>query len=198
MRELLKGEHDHPPSSVSLSDQSATQFRLLFAAFLAAKAGDPASAHAAIAATTAMTRNADYPLLVNLREVAEAELAIAEHRPLDAIATLARRNDGTELYVTHVALKDAYAASGKPAEAMKEAAWLAAHRGRAYTEFGAEWVMTPFNVVESNLAMLDAADYARASGQAAQARDWQNKFLGAWPDAAHVPFVAARLAARPQ
>ena len=26
--------------------------------------------------------------------------------------------------------------------------------------------MTPFNVVESNLALLDAADYARAAGQA--------------------------------
>ncbi len=198
VRDLLKAEHDQPPSAVSLAEQSATQFRILFAAYLAAKGGDATSARAALAATNAMPRDADYPLLVNLREVAEAELALAEHRAADAIATLAARNDGTELYVTHVALKDAYAANGKPAEALKEASWLASHRGRAYTEFGAEWVMTPFNVVESNLAMLDAADYARAAGQAAQAREWRERFGKAWPDATSVPFVAGRLADKPQ
>jgi len=186
------------PVSISLAEQSATQFRILFAAYLAAKADDVEHARAALAATTAMTRDADYPVLVNLREAVEAELAVAEHRPNDAIATLAKRTDGTELCITHVVLKDAYAASGKPADALREATWLASHRGRAYTEFGAEWVMTPFNVAQANLAMLDAADYARAAGDAVKARDWQDKFIKAWPDAARVPFVAPRLAAKPK
>ncbi|HVT31667.1 MAG TPA: putative peptide modification system cyclase [Rhodanobacteraceae bacterium] len=184
--------------SISLAEQSATQFRILFAAYLAAKADDAEQARAALAATTSMTRDADYPVLVNLREVAEAELALAEHRPNDAIAMLARRVDGTELYVTHIVLKDAYAASGKPADALKEATWLASHRGRAYTEFGAEWVMVPFDVAQANLAMLDAAEYARAAGQTGEARQWQERFAKAWPNAAAVPFVAARLAAKPQ
>ena len=185
-------------ASISLAEQSATQFRILFAAYLAAKAGDVEHARGALAATTSMTRDADYPVLVSLREVAEAELALAEHRANDAIEMLAKRADGTELYVTHIVLKDAYAASGKPVDALREATWLASHRGRAYTEFGAEWVMVPFDVAEANLAMLDAADYARATGDAAEARKWQDRFAKAWPNAAAVPFVAARLAAKPQ
>ncbi|MET0232146.1 MAG: putative peptide modification system cyclase [Rhodanobacteraceae bacterium] len=184
--------------SISLSEQSATQFRILFAAYLAAKAGDVDHARAALAATNAMTRDANYPGLVNLREVAEAALAVAENRPNDAIAKLAPHVSGTELFVTHIVLKDAYAAADKPADALREATWLATHRGRAYTEFGAEWVMVPFDVAESNLAMLDAADYARAAGLTAEARQWQERFAKAWPHAADVPFVAARLARKPE
>jgi putative peptide modification system cyclase len=182
------------PASISLAEQSATQFRILFAAYLGAKVGDVGHARGALAATTSMTHDANYPVLVDLRQVAEAQLALAEHRPSDAIAALAKRIDGTELYVTHIVLKDAYAASAKPVEALKEATWLASHRGRAYTEFGAEWIMAPFDVAEANLAMLDAAGYARAAGRAAEARQWQDRFAKAWPNGATVPFVAARLA----
>jgi putative peptide modification system cyclase len=186
------------PASISLAEQSATQFRILLAAYLAARAGDVVHARGALAATTSMTRDINYPVLVNLRQVAEAEIALAEHRPDDAIAMLAKNVDGTELYVTHVVLKDGYAANGKPVDALEEATWLASHRGRAYTEFGAEWVMAPFDVAEANLAMLDAARYARAAGRMGEARQWQDRFAKAWPDSAAVPFVAARLATKPR
>jgi hypothetical protein len=58
--------------------------------------------------------------------------------------------------------------------------------------------MAPFDVAEANLAMLDAAAYARAAGQPDAARQWQDRFAKAWPNAAAVPFVAARRAVKSQ
>jgi putative peptide modification system cyclase len=197
-RDVLKGEQDSAGRSMSMAARSDSQFRILLSAYLAAKANDVDAAQSALAAADATTRDADYPVLVNMREVAEGELARAEHKPEQAVAVLARRNDGTELYVTHAVLMDAYAAMNKPAEALKEADWLASHRGRAYTEFGAEWVMTSFNVVESNLALLEASELARQAGQGDRAREARTRFLKAWPQAAKVSFVAPRLAEAPQ
>ena len=131
-RDVLKGEQDSAGRSMSMAARSDSQFRILLSAYLAAKANDVDAAQSALAAADATTRDADYPVLVNMREVAEGELARAEHKPEQAVAVLARRNDGTELYVTHAVLMDAYAAMNKPVDALKEADWLASHRGRAY------------------------------------------------------------------
>jgi len=199
-RDVVKGEQDQQPPPASMAARSDSQFRILLAAYLAAKADDLERARTILSAAGALSRDADYPVLLNMREVAEGELARAEHRPEDAIKMLAGRKDGTELYVTHVVLMDAYSASNKHAEALSEATWLAAHRGRAYTEYGAEWVMTAFNVVQSDLALLRASELARSLGQAERSREWRDRFVKAWPGAAAIPFVAPRLAseAHPQ
>jgi putative peptide modification system cyclase len=194
-RDILKAERDAQPAPVSQAARSDSEFRILLAAYLAAKADDVESARTILSSAGPITRDPDYPVLLNLRDVVQSELARAEHRPDDAIKTLVQRNDGTELYVTHVALMDAYAASAKPSEALREAEWLATHRGRAYTEYGAEWVMTAFNVVQSDLALLRASELARSAGQADSSRQWRDQFIKAWPGAAKVPFVAPRLAA---
>ena len=101
VRDLLKAEHDQPPSAVSLAEQSATRFRAFSSPLLPRREiwrPTRRARAAALAATNAMPRDADYPLLVNLREVAEAELALAEHHAADAIVDARRANDGTELY----------------------------------------------------------------------------------------------------
>jgi putative peptide modification system cyclase len=192
-RDVVAGARNASSQSVSSAAQSDAQFRIVLAAYLAARTDDLDGAEAALAAAGPTTKDADYPVLVNLRDVAEAELARARHHPEDAIAKLGAHADGNELYVTHVALMDAYAAAGKNAEALKQAAWLSAHRGRAYTEYGSEWVMTAFNVVESNLAILRESELAQASGQSAEARAARERFNKAWPEAAKVDFIAPRL-----
>jgi putative peptide modification system cyclase len=173
------------------AERSERRYRVLMIAYLAAKAGDTALAHAALDLAGAAARDPDYPVPFNMLEIAEAQLAVAEHRPKDAIATLAKRSDGTELFVTHAALMDAYAADGQPDKAATEAEWLMAHRGRAYTEYGAEWMMAAFNVAQANLAVLRAAEIARGKGQADRARDLRARFFKAWPEGAKLPFVAA-------
>jgi putative peptide modification system cyclase len=192
--DVLKGERDMQPPPVSQAARSDSEFRILLAAYLAAKADDVEGARTILSSAGSLTRDPDYPILLNMRDVAESELARAERRPDDAIKTLTQRKDGTELYVTHVALMDAYSASGKLSEALSEAEWLASHRGRAYTEYGAEWVMTAFNVVQSDLALLRASELARSLGQTERARQWRDQFVSAWPGASKVSFVAPRLA----
>jgi class 3 adenylate cyclase/TolB-like protein len=193
-RDLLKAEQALP-ASTSGAEKSDRAFRLLAIAYLAAKAGDIELAHAALAAAGPEARSEDYPIPLNLADVAESQIAIAEKRPADAIAKLAKYGDGRELYVTHVARMEAYAASGDSAKALDEADWLASHRGRAYTEYGSEWVLTAYNVAESNLALLRASKFAHDAGQGARSQKARTQFLAAWPDAAKIPFLATDLAA---
>ena len=189
-REALKAEQ-RQPAPTSGPERSDRRFRVLLIAYLGAKAGDVELAHAALDAAGPQARDAEYPVPLNMLEIAEGELAIAEHRPADAIRVLAKRNDGTELYAGHAVLMEAYAASAQPANALTEAKWLASHRGRAFTEYGAEWVMTAFNVAESSLALLKASQFALAAGQKENARQLREDFLKAWPGADKLPFVAS-------
>src|SRR5262249_31952566 len=112
------------------------QFHLLIGAYLAARQGDQRTATEVLASIDPKTNDVNaYPMLHRMRTVAEAELARAGGHPDQAIAKLKSLLDGRELYVTHVALMDAYSASKNAAAALEEARWLAAHRGRAYTEY---------------------------------------------------------------
>ena len=58
--------------------------------------------------------------------------------------------------------------------ALREATWLASHRGRAYTEFGAEWVMMPFNVAQSESRDARRGRIRARARRAAEARQWQD------------------------
>jgi putative peptide modification system cyclase len=192
-RELLQSEQALPAASSGAEHIDRT-FRLLVVAYLAAKAGDTELAHTALASTGPEARNPEYLTLPNMYDVAGSALALAEQRPADALAKLEKHSDDTQLYVTHAARMDAYAAAGQPRNALDEANWLSSHRGRAYSEYGSEWVLTAFNVAESNLALLRASEFARAVGQKDQSRKTRAQFLKAWPDAAKIPFLAASLA----
>jgi len=83
---------------------------VLLTAYLAARQNDLATARAALAVASRNTRDTGYPVLNHMRMVAEAQLAIAEGRAPDAIALLKPLLTGTEPYVSHVVLMDAYAA----------------------------------------------------------------------------------------
>lgn len=125
--------------------------------------------------------------------MARAEIKRASGKPQDALAILKPLVNGSELYITHVALMNAYADAHSDVDALVEAHWLSSHRGRAYLEFNVQQVLTPFNVAESNLALLRAAELSAASGDKTAARNSLATFLAAWPQAAKLSWLAPRL-----
>jgi hypothetical protein len=86
---------------------------------------------------------------------------------------------------------DAYASAGDFKAALEQARWLAAHRGRAYAEYDPHRV--PFNVVQSDLAMLNAAEYAATLGDKAEAQKSLQEFRKIWPSDDNSAFVKARV-----
>ena len=121
-------------------------------------------AERAIAAAGAKSET-DTPVLDNLRGVAKAEIERASGKPQTALAILKPLVNGSELYVTHVALMDAYIDAHDNAGTLTEARWLSSHRGRAYMEYNAQQVLTPFNVAESNFAFSRAVKLSKVLGK---------------------------------
>jgi hypothetical protein len=78
-------------------------------------------------------------------------------------------------------LARAYRDAGQVDRAADEWRWVAAHRGRAYAEYGDNWILQPANVVETGLALLGGAEMAAQSGRLAEARTLAAQFQRAWP-----------------
>ncbi|MGH8173091.1 MAG: putative peptide modification system cyclase, partial [Rhodanobacteraceae bacterium] len=175
------------------ADFDDAQFHVLLAAYLTARQGDARSAASLLAAADPKTRDAAaYPMLYGMRRVADAEIARAASHPDQAIAILKPLLNGRELYVAHIALMDAYADAGDNAAALDTARWLATHRGRAFTEYGSEWVLVPFDVAQSNIAILRAAELELALGQRTEARRDLDAFRRDWSAALNDTDFAAR------
>ena len=175
------------------ADHPGALFHVLFGAYLAARAGDVELANVAMAIARDEARESGYPNLVNLLAIAEAECERATGHPHDAIEQLKPELRGTELYLTHVALRDAYVTAGQNAEALNESRWLAEHRGRAYEELNEDQALQPFNAAESDLALLSQAELSAKLGKQDDSNSALNKFLAAWPNAKRIPFVTQRL-----
>ncbi len=168
-------------------------FPLLAGGWLAARHGDLRTAKTALALAQGPAATNGEASVVGMQTILEAELALAAHRPETAIALLRARHDGSELYFSHAVLMRAYAAAGQNAAALVEADWLAHERGRAYAEWNSSDMWSAANLVESNLALLSAAEFATKLGQPKLARRKLTDFRRAWPKAETIPFVAARL-----
>ncbi|MGH8147961.1 MAG: putative peptide modification system cyclase, partial [Rhodanobacteraceae bacterium] len=173
-------------------DRSELRFQIVLAAYLAARAGDTRLAAHALAASGPES-GADTPVLDNLRGVAKAEIENASGTPQDALTTLKSLVNGSELYITHVALMDGYIDVHDSANALVEARWLSSHRGRAYVESNTLFTLTPFNVAMSDLALLQTAELAHASGDAVEVQRSLAAFQRAWPSAAQLPWVSSRI-----
>lgn len=167
-------------------------FATVFGAYLAARAGEKSLAQTTLAATAPQTRDSGYTNLEHLQSIAEAEVAWRDGRAQEAIARLEPTLDGTELYLTHVALVDAYTAAGRNEDAFREAQWLAAHRGRAYLEINSLQTLQARNVAESDLALLRMAELAHSLGRNDEAKKQLAAFDAIWPRNAQPPFVAER------
>lgn len=173
-------------------------FAVLLGAYLAARADDKATAQAALALATPQARGSGFPNLEHMLAIVEGELAMREGRAEDAVARLQSTTDGTELYLTHVALADAFTSAGRTVEALDEARWLTQHRGRAYLEWNSSQVLQARNVAESEIALLRKAELEHALAQDDKARADLVAFDLAWPSASQLPFLAGRLSALKQ
>jgi putative peptide modification system cyclase len=176
------------------ADHPAAVFNALFGAYIAARRGDAPLASRALAAAGDVDA-ASFPVQQHLAAIVRAEIARASGKPDEAVALLRARIDGTELYLTHVALRDALTTAGKSDDARAQDDWLATHRGRAYGEFNHLQVLKPLNAIESNLAHLHRAELALASNDRDGARAAFDEFAKLWPDPSGLPVVAKRVLA---
>lgn len=174
-------------------DRADVSFEVLLAAYLAAHAGDTELAKQAISEAGSEAQTGDPPILSNMLAVAQAELACASGHPNEAPNLLKPMLDGNELYITHIALMDSYIDSGDYGAGLREARWLSYHRGRAYVEYNVEQILTAFNVVQSNLALLHAAELSQKAGSETQTREFLSEFDKSWPDATKLSWLAPRL-----
>lgn len=168
-------------------------FGALAAGYLAMRAETPELADAAMALAGPRARASQYPLHIEVLELMEAERERVEGRPVQAIARLQPLLTGNELFQTHSALKRAYADAGQWAQARTEAEWLATHRGRAYAERTHRPLLMALNVVDSNLALLDDAEFSLQLGERRRATDRYEAFLGIWPQAESIAWLRPRL-----
>jgi putative peptide modification system cyclase len=191
-RDLLQVEVRHA-TEPHHHDRVEALFGTTLAAAQVARLGDPAAAQAAIARVEKAVTTAGYPMLLDQLGIARAEIAMAQNRPQDAVDHLRYRVNGTELVLLRATLARAYLAAGRGDLAATEWRWLAGHRGRAYAEWGHELMLQPITVIETNLALLGAAEVAAAGGRRDEARALAAEFARAWP--APPPEEAGRLKA---
>jgi hypothetical protein len=139
---------------------------------------------------------AGYPLLIQMRQVLLAEQERLQGKPKRAIARLAvwaAREDA--LFAVHSALLRAARAGGDTALALREARWLAAHRGRAYMEGTAAGLPSVVNVADTTLAHLEAAEILAQAGRKPEAETELAAFRAAWPDSQLPEGLRRRVAA---
>ncbi|KFN46325.1 hypothetical protein N787_10965 [Arenimonas metalli CF5-1] len=170
------------------------EFQLLAGGWLAAHAGDLASARRALDLVGESAEAGGFPYVADMALLVRAEIDLAEGRPARAVEQLLPRSTaGNELYFLHAVLMRAHQASGDTAAALAQAKWLASHRGRAFAEPNSEFSWQLANVAESNLATLSASVYAEALGRSDEAKSERARFDAAWPAGGSLPAVQRRL-----
>ena len=161
-------------------------------AFLAARQGDAKLARSALSLLTTVAEP-DYSVIHKLQSIVEAELDRGQGHAAVAIEKLQPMLDGSELFLTHAVLLEAWVDQKQTARAIGEARWLAGHRGRAYAEASPEYLLMPINVVHANLALLRSAELSADSKAGNEARAELKAFTDNWPDAKKQPALAPRI-----
>jgi putative peptide modification system cyclase len=165
---------------------------VLAGGWFAARRGDLATARQALSQVEPfMATDGERPER-SMRAIVQAEIALANGEPSKAVTLLLPTHDGSELYFSHAVLMRAYRANKDHVAALTEAEWLAAERGRAYAEFNSYDLLTAANIVESNLAVLSAAELNAQLGRDRAAEVRLEQFRKSWPKPP--AFVKPRLA----
>ncbi len=158
----------------------SSTFAALYASALLARHGDPATAARTVAALAESVPRLGYPALDDMLAIAQAEIALRNDDSRSAVATLRARLTGSELNQVHAVLLRAYLRDKSLADARREAEWLATHRGRAYVEWGSQYLLQPSNVLESDLALLTLAEIGVETGDELLASQQLARFESAW------------------
>ena len=163
------------------TNQQDDVFALLLGAYFAARAGDVALAQSARDAALAYARDSGFVNTENMLAIANAEIACRTSGCNEAIGRLEALRNGTELYLTHAMLADAYLAADRKTDALTEMHWLAEHRGRAYLEINSFKILDTYYVAQSNLALLRCAELEHTLNQNDAAKKDLAAFDSAWP-----------------
>lgn len=169
-----------------IQDRSAARvdnlFNLMAAGILAARHGDTETASAILRQVKNEAQQSELPKLISMLTCLEATIFIEQGNSKMALPLLnAHIQQGHELYYAHVLRLHALVAGDQNKPALQEADWLIAYRGRAYVELSNQSLWDPGNIIESNLAMLEAANIEKALGRLDQAQRRNNAFLAEWP-----------------
>jgi putative peptide modification system cyclase len=168
-------------SGIADAELSRLDAVALVLAYLAANAGHLDVADKALAIGERNPAIDQDMTLSKLRTIAKAERQRSSGDAKAAIAELKVALDGSELYITHLALLDAYVSAGESRNAAVEARWLATHRGRAYAEFNAMNLLTAFNAEQSTIALLRGAELEQANGDSMESHRLLDEFEKVWP-----------------
>lgn len=159
-------------------------FNLLAAGIMATRHGDLVTAGAIQNRVRHEVQRSDQPKLISLAVCLESEMLLAQGKSNKALSLLNPHvQQGRELYYVHALRLRALMTVGLNKQALQEAEWLIAYRGRAYVERNNNFLWTPTNIVESNLALLAASDIEKRLGTPAQAKLRLEQFKAVWADA---------------
>ena len=194
-RPIFQRDRDATPSSGENDDVFSRNASLLVRALLASRSGDEAATTALLARVDPSSTNGDFPDLQKLNELVGAQRLLTKGEMQAAATKLGRLIDGNELNATHLLLMDALAGQGDFAGAREQARWLASHRGRAYAQASVNLAFAPFDVAQSNLALLYDAEYSARLGENEIAQEKLAGFLRNWALERGPDWIASRVTA---
>jgi hypothetical protein len=166
--------------------------RLGFASALAARAGDADLARTASEAAEHALQGLQYPVATQMTRLALAQQRLSAGDSDAALEALAVVPPDAMLLALRPIGVEALALAGRSNEAAAAAESLARMRGRAYTEVASYRMLVPRNVVDTNLALLRAAELQLGLGQFAQAESSLQTFDRVWPASRRPPALRAR------
>ena len=175
-------------------------YTLLLSGYLAARAGDPALAQQSLDAAAAAGGDHGFPNNLAMGQVLRAEIALATGRDLAAaMSALDELVDGAELFQVRSTRLRVARAQDNLAQALVDAEWLAAERGRAVMEWGSHHAQQALNIIDANLALLDQAEILQEMQRDSDAATRLAAFTQAWtdPPAPVAERVARVVAAQP-
>ncbi|MEO8003023.1 MAG: putative peptide modification system cyclase [Arenimonas sp.] len=167
----------------SLVPRTNELFNLMVAGIMAARHNDIETASTILRQVKNEVQQSEQPKLISMSTCLESEILLGQGNVKKALLILNTHiQQGKELYYSHALRSRALMAAGQNKLALQEAEWLVAYRGRAYIELNNQSLWDPSTIIESNLAILDAATIEKRLGRFDQAERRNKVFLTVWPE----------------
>jgi putative peptide modification system cyclase len=177
-----------------VSERPHAAFALAWASGVAHRWGRSAAADRAAATAGRLMEGLHYPVVDQLLAVAAVQRALRAGDLAGARAALPDTAVESVLLETLQVEIELLRAEGRRAEALRAAGALEGRRGRAYAEFGSNYLLLPRNVAQTTLVLLTAAELAAADGQRDAAASHLARFEERWETGKQGAHLQARIA----
>ncbi len=164
---------------------------LSIAAMLALRHGEHALADRVLVTLKSKIGSSDYFSLEQPYRIAACEAGI-ERDAAQAVSCLEALLSDRAYYQTRVALVRAYHAAGRNEQSRSTADWVAQNRGLATAEFLAEFAGQVPNLLASDAAIVDVAEFDLKDGKKDAARKATTQLMDAWKTAEGDPPLLQR------